>query len=110
MGKDACGEPEGSRLKIELDLTDIELARPKAAVNVSIEAPVVGDVLLESPTTGSRATLVETIREYIDDQDSRHNHARNRIRAERRLVNKCRPSGTSRMPRPSKRGRGRLHW
>ena len=111
-GEDFHREPEGSRLKIELDLTGIESAFPKTSINIGMETPVAEGGLLEPLATRSLAALAALVRENIEDRDSHSDYvdyARSRIRAEKRSVNEHGPTGTTRgYTRKHRRGRGRL--
>ena len=111
-GEDFHGEPEGSRFKIELDLTGIESAFPKTSINIGMETPVTGGSLLEPLATRSLAALAALVRENIENRDSHSDrvyYARSRTGAERRSVNEHGPTGTPRRyTRKHRNGRGRL--
>ena len=106
MSKDTSGEPEGSRLRATLDLTDIESHCPRLVAGLTFETPVGEESPAGSLLTEPLALVREAVRQFKDNRDARPD--RKRMEAGKRLVNEHRPTGPSRTPRPSKHGRGRL--
>ena len=108
MGKDTSGEPDGSRLRATLDLTDIESPRPRLVAGLTFETPVGEESPAGSLLTEPLALVREAVRQFKDNRDARRDRDRSGIQAEKRLVGKPNATGITRTPRPRFGGRGRL--
>ena len=107
-GKDLHCEPEGSRLEAKLELNYTESPRPRLVADFTLATPVGEDNPLTALVADPLALVREAVRQYKDANNSRRDHERNRIEAEKRLFREPGATGSSRTPRPPKRGRGRL--
>ena len=107
-GRDPHSEPEGSRLRVELALTDIEFPRPRLVAGLTLDTPVSEDSPLTAVIAEPLTLLREAVYQFIDADNSRRDLERSHIEAGKRLVREPKVTGTSRIQRPPKRGRGRL--